>query len=168
MSALSIYTILANVIHFQYDIPIHSYLAIIAGGTGLIWFALSIFMKQSFWAIGQLVLMFVVSVLSITINTDAFQIVVGVVFLFVTIALSWAYDLFDKKPYIMISVYIITILITSSALLGSMISGAAVTFGIVVASAILWGILYSKIKRLIDLAKRAMDLVERAKPEVDK
>lgn len=170
-SALCLFTGINNAVNFQPNFPLHSISAIIVSAVALVWFFLSIFKESLTLKIGQIIFMLVVSILCVCLNIvpgmgirEVANIVIGMCLFFVTVAVMWAYDIFDVYPKITITMCCGIMMSISSVALGSIISGSSFTAIALAFFATIWKIVDIKIKKLRELTKRAMELAERAEP----
>lgn len=162
ISAFSAWTIAANIIFFRNEPSIQS---IVYASVSFVVFFLSIFLYQDWIRATQVICIAIVSVFSITSEPDRFlDVMAGVFFMLVSISLAFSYDFFDKNPVPLIIISLLSLTFAFSITSKSLATGAGIAFAFSAGCAILWAIIHVKVRRLQEIAKRAMDLAKRADP----
>lgn len=162
ISALSIWTIIANIIFFRGEPSIQS---IAQAGVSLALFAASIFLNQTWIRAAQVICIAVVAVLSITSEPDRIlDVIAGCFFMLVAVSLAFSYDFFDKSPVPIMIISILSLTFAFSITSNNVATGAGIAFAISSGCSIIWAIIHVKVRRLQEIAKRAMDLAKRAEP----
>jgi len=165
ITALSAVTLIGNIARPQPELIYHTILSIIEASAGIVIFGLSFFFENVTMKISQVFMILMVgSTTALIPDNEIPQIVFGVILILISINLAWSYDFFDKKPVVALIFSMVILTGIMSFLQSSIITGSATALGIAVAAAIFWTISYDKVRRLQEIARRAMDLAKRADP----
>jgi|SRR6185503_14865210 len=162
ISALSVWTIIGNVVIYQDKFSAYS---IIEASISLALFVASVFVDKTWIRICQVVCIAIVAILSMTSEPDnILDVIAGCFFMLVAISLAFSYDFFDKNPVPLIIISLLSLTFAFSITSKNVATGAGIAFAFSAGCAILWAIIHVKVRRLQEIAKRAMDLAKRADP----
>jgi hypothetical protein len=154
ITAFSAWTIFANIIFFRGDPSIFS---IILAGVSLVLFFVSIFVIWPWVRVGHVICIMVVAIFSITSEPDRiWDVLAGCFFMMVSVALSFAYDFFDKNPVPIIIIAVLSLTFAFTITTGNVATGAGISFASSSACGILWAIVHVKVSRMQAALKEAI------------
>ena len=156
---LSIYTFTFNCVRVDYNPPLHTFWALVQSGLGIAVFGAGVRWERRWLKHLQLVLMLLVSFTTLNFNADPY---LGLRFLFTTLVVAFAYDVFDQLPGWKVlaasAISYLGILIVYRDPVKSLLTWLNFALESVLYGYILW----DKVRRLIPLLEEAKVLLDEA------
>lgn len=157
--AFSVWTAIGNAMNYH---DFFDLLSIIFALVSLALFAVSIFVDRNWMRVAQVVCIAAVAIFSITSEPEkTLDVASGCFFMLVSIALAFAYDFFDRYPAVVVIAAIFSLTVSFSISTGSMVTGAGIGFGVTAGCAVIWAIVYDKVRRLRQAVKKMAALGDR-------
>jgi hypothetical protein len=162
---LSIYTFTYNCVRVDYNPPLHTFWALVQSALGVAFFGAGLWWDRRWLRYWQLVLMLIVSFTTLNFNDDPY---LGLRFLFVTLVIAVAYDIFDRMPGWKIFTAMVVSFIGVLIVYKDPVKSLMTWLNFALESALLGYILWEKVRRLIVLTKDAKALLDEASAKLRK
>ena len=156
---LSLYTFVYNCVRVDANPPLHTFWALVQSAVGVAVFGAGLRWERRWLKHIQLILMLVVSFTTLNFNTDPWM---GLRFLFITLVVAYAYDVFDQLPgwkvLSALTISYLGILVVYKDPVKSLMTWLNFTLE----STLLGYILWDKVRRLVPLIETASRLLDEA------
>lgn len=155
VTTLSILDFTYNIVRVDNNPPLHTMSAFIFCSLGAAFFGAGLIWDRPWLRIGQLILMYAVSMLTIAFNSIP---LIGFFFLFISIAVTYAYDFLDTHRVLKIFGISVVIYLSFFLIYGDLVKSLLTFLGVDVACSLVGYILYDKVRRMKNSATEAIDI----------